>query len=144
MCFVCLFLIMPAPLLAEKMTDHWRLTGYTKYRDAIFADTARPTSPAPGITAAWIKIAPSKRSKYLRFINEYLEKVKKRGHGFKSIEILCEVNCSAQLIRFTRFVYLDNDRSVIHEANEAKPEWFLINEGSIWYPVQKESCTKRK
>lgn len=141
---VCLLMILPSILLAERMTDNWRLTGYTKYRDAVFADMARLSSPAPDTQAIWIKIAPSTRSKYLRFINEYLESVKKLDKKFKSIEILCDVNCSSHLIRFTRFVYLDSNRNVIHEAYEDKPERFLINEGSIWHPVEKEACAKRK
>ena len=141
---VCLLMILPSILLAEKMTDNWRLTGYTKYRDAVFADMARLSSPAPGTTAVWIKIAPSTRSKYLRFINEYLESVKKPDKEFKSIEILCEINCSSHLIRFTTFVYLDKNRNVIHKAYEDKPGRLLINEGSIWHPVEKETCAKRK
>lgn len=138
-----LFLIMPASLFAERMTDNWRLTGYTKYRDAVFADMARLSSPTPGATAVWIKIAPSPKSKYLQFINEYLKAVRKRDRIFKSIEIFCEINCTSHLIRFTKFVYLDNDRNVIHKAYETMPKWLQINHGSIWYPVEKETCTSK-
>lgn len=141
--FVGLSLIMPASLFAERMTDNWQLTGYTKYRDAVFVDRARISSPSPGITAAWIKIAPSKRSPYLQSINEYLRKVRKEEKGFKSIEILCEMSCSTHLIRFTQFVYLDKDRNIIHEAYETGKQRYLIHEGSIWYPVEKEACLKR-
>ena len=141
---VCLLMILPSILFAERMTDNWRLTGYTKYRDPVFADMARLSSPAPGTTAVWIKIAPSARGKYLRFIHEYLASVRKPHKEFKSVEILCEINCSRHLIRFTRFVYLDKNRTVIHKAYEDKPERFLINEGSIWHPVEKEACAKRK
>ena len=141
--FVGVSLIMPASLCAERMTDNWHLTGYTKYRDAVFADAARLSFPAPGITAMWIKIAPSKRSQYLGLINEYLRTVRKEGKGFKSIEILCEINCKTHLIRFTRFVYLDKDRNIIHDAHETGTQRYLINEGSIWYPVEKEACLKR-
>jgi hypothetical protein len=141
---VCLLMILPAILFAEKMTSNWQLTGYTKYRDPVFADMARLRSPAHDTQAIWIKIAPSARSKYLRSINEYLASVRKPHHEFKSVEIFCEINCSRHLIRFTRFVYLDKNRNVIHEANEDKPERFLINGGSIWYPVEKEACAKRK
>ena len=142
--FVGLSVVMPASLFAERMTDNWHLTGYTKYRDAVFADTERLSSPAPGIAAIWIKIAPSKRSQYLRLVNDYLRQVHKEDKGFKSIEILCEINCARHLIRFTKFVYLDSDRNTIHEAYEARPTQYLINEGSIWYPVEKEACSKRK
>lgn len=141
--FVGLSLIMPASLFAERMTDNWHLTGYTKYRDAVFADAARLSSPAPGITAIWIKIAPSKRSQYLGLINECLRTAHKETKRFRSIEILCEIDCAKHLIRFSRFVYLDNDRNTIHEAYEARPAQYLINEGSIWYPVEKEACLKR-
>lgn len=142
--FVCLFWVMPASLFAEKMTGNWRLTGYTKYRDAVFVDLARLSSPVPGITAIWIKIAPSTKSKYSQFIREYLDTVQKRNKGFKSIEILCEINCNGHLIRFTRFVYLDNNRKVIHEAHETRPGWLSINQGSVWYPIEKEACTPGK
>jgi hypothetical protein len=140
----CLFLILPASLFAERRTDPWRLTGYTKYRDAVFADLSRLSSPAPETEAVWIKIAPSTRSKYLQFINEYLEAVGKRNKGFKSIEILCEVNCRSHQIRFTKFVYLDDDRNILHEADETNPRWLQTLQGSIWYPVEKEACAKRK
>ncbi|MEE9913503.1 MAG: hypothetical protein K4571_17460 [Deltaproteobacteria bacterium] len=139
--FISLSLIMPASLLAESMTDNWRLTGYTKYRDAVFADAARLSSPAPGITAVWIKIAPSGKSKYRQFVHDYLTVVKKQNPGFKSIEILCEINCTNHLIRYTKFVYLDSDRNIIHEAYDPGATQFLINQGSIWYPVEKEACT---
>lgn len=141
---VCLYFMFPGGLFAERMTDNWQLTGYTKYRDAIFADMDRLFSPTPGTTAVWIKIAPSVRSKYLQFINEYLQTVKKRDQGFKSIEILCEVNCRGHLIRFTKFVYLDTNRNVIHETYEARPEWMQIHQGSIWYPVEQAACPYKK
>ena len=140
LCLICMCLVAPASLSAEKMTGNWHLTGYTKYRDAIFADTARLSSHAPDATAVWIKIAPSPRSKYLTFINDYLESVSKHDRGFKSIEILCEINCSRHLIRFTRFVYLDNHRNIIHDASETDMTWLQINRGGIWYPVEKEAC----
>ena len=144
LCFVLLTLVIPASLFAERMTDNWRLTGYTRYRDAVFADRDRISEPEPGITAVWIKIAPSQRSKYLLSVNDYLATVKKRNKGFKSIEILCEINCSSHWIRFTRFIYLDNKRNIIHKAYDARPEWFLISQGNIWYPVEKEACRKNK
>jgi hypothetical protein len=137
---VCLCLAAPAQIFAEKMTDNWKLTGYTKYRDAVFADRARLTSPASGITAVWIKIAPSPKSKYYKLIHEYLDNIRKWNPGFKSIEIQCEINCSGNLIRFTKFVYLDVNRRVIHESRETRPEWMQINPSSIWYPVEKEAC----
>jgi len=137
---VCLLAIPSSPILAERMTDNWKLTGYTRYRDAVFADIARLSSPAPGTTAVWIKIAPSAKSRYLQTINEYLQSVKKQNQGFKSIEILCEVNCSGHLIRFMKFVYLDSDRNVIHETYEGRPVWMPINPGGIWFPVEKTAC----
>lgn len=142
--FVCFFFIEPATLFAERMTDNWLLTGYTKYRDAVFVDRARLSSPSPDAANVWIKIAPSQRSQYLKFINEYLRTVRKEGKGFKSVEILCEINCRTHLIRYTRFVYLDKDRNIIHEAYETGQQRYLIHEGSVWYPVEKEACLTRK
>jgi len=134
--------IIPGSMMAEKMTDNWRLAGYTKYRDAVFVDKDRLVSPAPGIRAAWIKIAPSSKSAYSRLIHEYLSAVKKSGKRFKSVEILCEISCSGHRIRFTRFVYLETDRKLIHESTETRPEWMQIVQGSLWYQVEKEACTE--
>ena len=141
---VCLFLIMPATLSAEKMTGTWRITGYTKYRDAVFADISRIAIPTPETKSIWVKIAPSSRSQYLRLINEYLQTVNKSDKGFSSIEILCEINCASHLIRFTKFVYLDNARNIIHQADATSPIWLLILQGNIWYNVEKEACGKGK
>jgi hypothetical protein len=140
----CLFLITPAPLMAERMTDNWRITGYTKYRDAVFADISRLASPTPGTKSIWVKIAPANKSQYFRMINEYLQTVNKSDKGFRSIEILCEFNCPSHLIRFTRFVYFDPAGSVFHEAYETNLTWLLILQGSIWYNVEKEACMERK
>lgn len=141
---VCLLMVAPLTILAERMTDNWKLTGYTKYRDAVFADMARLSSPAPDTKAVWIKIAPSKRSKYLQAVNEYLESVNKNAQGFRSVEILCEVHCAGHLIRFMKFVYLDDGRNTICETYEARPVWMQINQGSIWYPVEKAACATKK
>jgi hypothetical protein len=141
---VCLFLITPAPLCAEKMTDNWRLTGYTKYRDAVFADISQLASPTSDTKSIWVKIAPANKSQYFRMINDYLQTVNKSDKGFRSIEILCEINCPSHLIRFTRFVYFDQTGSAFHEAYETNLAWLLILQGNIWYNVKKEACTERK
>ena len=135
---------MPALLSAEKMTDKWRLTGYTKYRDAVFADISRLTSPTSGTKAIWIKIAPANKSQYFQIINEYLQTINKSDKGFRSIEILCEINCASHLIRFMKFVYFDNSGKIIHEIDETNLGWLTIIQGNIWYNVEKEACTERK
>ena len=140
----CLFFLIPTTVSAEKMTANWRITGYTKYRDAIFADISRLSAPTPETKSIWVKIAPSSRSQYLRLINEYLQTVNKSDKGFSSIEILCEINCANHLIRFTKFVYLDNSRNIIHEVDATNPMWLLILQGNIWYNVEKEACGERK
>jgi len=140
---VCLTLMIPETIFAERMTDNWKLTGYTKYRDAVFADMARLSSPAPDVAAVWIKIAPSRRSKYLQAVHEYLVSVKKNDESFRSVEILCEVNCAGHVIRFMKFVYLDGNRNIIHETGETAPVWMKINRGGIWYPVEKAACADR-
>lgn len=144
--FIAAFFLMitSSPLFAEKMTDNWRVTGYTKYRDAVFADIARLTSPTPDTKAIWVKISPAKKSQYLQLINEYLEKVNKSGKGFRSIEILCEINCSRHLIRFVKFAYFDNSGNIIHVADETNLQWFSILQGNIWFNVEKEACAERK
>jgi hypothetical protein len=137
---VCLFLMNPAQLLAEKMTDNWRITGYTKYRDAVFADISRLASPAPDTKSIWVKIAPTNKSQYFLMINEYLQTVGKSDKGFRSIEILCEINCATHLIRFTKFAYFDNSGNIIHEVDETNLIWLAIIQGNIWFNVEKEAC----
>jgi hypothetical protein len=141
---LCLFLIKPAPLWAEKMTDTWRITGYTKYRDAVFADISRITTNATGTKFIWVKIAPANKSQYFLMINEYLQTVNKSDRGFRSIEILCEIYCQRHLIRFTKFVYCDNAKNIIHEVDETNLGWLSILQGNIWYNVEKETCLERK
>ena len=130
--------------MAKRITDNWRLTGYTKYRDAVFADISRLASPTPDTKSIWVKIAPANKSQYFRIINEYLQTVNKSDKGFRSIEILCEINCPSHLIRFTRFVYFDQTGSAFHEAYETNLTWLLILQGNIWYNVEKEACTEIK
>jgi hypothetical protein len=141
---VCLFLIIPAQLLAEKITDKWRITGYTKYRDAVFADISRLASPTPDTKSIWVKIAPANKSQYFLMINKYLQTVGKSDKGFRSIEILCEINCAGHLIRFTKFVYFDNSGNIIHEAVETDLVWLSIIQGNIWFNVEKEACGEQK
>ncbi len=138
----CLLLIMPTMLSAETMMDKWRITGYTKYRDAVFADISRIASPSSATKLIWVKLAPANKSQYLRMINEYLQTVNKNDKGFRAIEILCEINCANHLIRFKRFVYFDISGNIIHQADENTPSWFLVFQGNIWYNVEKEACAK--
>ena len=138
--YVCLILLLPAALFAEKMTANWHLAGYTRHRDAVFTDRARRQSPAPDIEAIWIKIAPSQKSKYRKHIRQYLEDVRRPAGRFNSIEILCEIDCAEYLIRFTRYVYLDNERNILHEAGDPRSPWLRINRGSLWHPIYKEAC----
>lgn len=138
--FVFLLTAVPPEIFAERMTDNWKLTGYTRYRDAVFADMARLSSSSPGKTTAWIKIAPSKRSNYRQVIYDYLASVNKQSRGFKSIEILCEIDCAGHHLRFLNFVYLDDNRNMIHETAEANRIWMQIRQGGIWHPVEKAVC----
>ena len=131
---------MLIPLGAQTGNEDWRVAGYTRYRDAVFADSSRISSPAADVRAIWIKIAPSAKSRYVLMVNEYLASVNKSQKGFKSFEILCEINCPRQLIRFARFVYFDNRGKIIHEADDEKAVWLGIQTGDIWDKVQKEAC----
>lgn len=139
-CVISLFLLAETSLAAEKMTDNWRITGYTKYRDAVFTDTSRLRTSAPEITEAWIKITPAQKSKYRQYIREYLAAVRKNDNEFHSIEFLSEINCSRHLIRFTKFVYFNRSGKIIHQASEADLKWYAVEQGSVWYSVAKEIC----
>lgn len=140
--FAILFVVIPAWLFAERMSDNWRLTGYTKYRDAVFVDLNRISRPAPDLTEVWIKIAPSGKSRYRQFVAQYLQSVKKWNPRWKSLEILCEINCSGNLIRFAEFAYLDDGGNLLHKTRDGKAPWFRINPGSTWHWVEQEACSK--
>ena len=140
--FAILFLVMPAWLFAERMTDNWRLTGYTKYRDAVFADRDRISQSAPDRTAVWIRIAPSGKSRYRQFVAQYLQSVKKWNPRWKSLEILCEIKCSGNLIRFAEFAYLDDGGKLLHKTRDVHAQWLRINLGSTWHWLEQETCSK--
>jgi hypothetical protein len=128
--------------LVEGASGPWRLTGFTKYRDGLFADTSRISHPSEATTAIWVRIAPSAKSRYLKTINDYLESVNKGGRGFKYIEILCEFNCSTDGLRFLKFVYLNKSEGTIHTADESRPYWFYVPPGNLWGNVEKLACGK--
>jgi hypothetical protein len=137
-----LLLVLMGSTLVEGASGSWRLTGFTKYRDGLFADTGRISHPSEATTAIWVRIAPSAKSKYLTTVNDYLESVGKGGQGFKYIEILCEFNCSTDSIRFLKFVYLNKSGWTIHTADESGPSWFHIPPGNLWGSVEKLACGK--
>ncbi len=137
-----LLLVLMGPTLVEGASGPWRLTGFTKYRDGLFADTGRISHPSETTTTIWVRIAPSAKSRYLTIVNDYLESVSKGGRGFKYIEILCEFNCSTDSIRFLKFVYLNKSEGTIHTADESRPSWFYIPPGNLWGSVEKLACGK--
>jgi hypothetical protein len=137
-----LLLITAHIAVAEQSAGPWRLTGFTKYRDGLFADTSRLSRPSPETAMIWVRLAPSVRSKYLKMINDYLVSVKKSGRGFKFIEIQCEFNCPANRLRFLKFVYLDKTGKTIHAVDESSPSWFYIPPGNLWGNVEKLACEK--
>jgi len=137
-----LLLIASQTVFAEQAAGPWRLTGYTKYRDGLFADTSRLSRPSPETAMIWVRLAPSARSQYLRMINDYLVSIRKSGRGFKFIEIQCEFNCPADRLRFLKFVYLDKTGKTIHAVDESRPAWFYIPQGNLWGNVEKLACEK--
>ena len=137
------FLLMALPAFAEQPAGQWRLTGFTKYRDGLFADMSRLSHASPETAKIWVRIAPSARSRYLQSINDYLDSAGKGGRGFKFIEILCEFNCTGDKVRFLSFAYLDKAGRAIHAADEPRPAGFYIPPGNLWGNVEKAACGKQ-
>jgi hypothetical protein len=138
-----ILLLAATAAFAEQPAGQWRLTGFTKYRDGLFADMSRLSHPSPETARIWVRIAPSARSKYLQSINDYLNSAGKAGRGFKFIEILCEFNCTEDKVRFLSFAYLDKSGRAIHAADEPGPSWFYIPPGNLWGNVEKAACEKQ-
>jgi hypothetical protein len=125
---------------AQQKEKRWTLAGFTKHQDGVFVDGERRSSPSPGLTGVWIRVAPREKSPYMAEIRGYLVSAGKDPRAFRAIEILCEYDCAGNRVRFLRYVYLARSWKPLHEASEAAPPWHTVLPGSIWDKVRKPVC----
>ncbi|MCG6535117.1 MAG: hypothetical protein L7F78_10570 [Syntrophales bacterium LBB04] len=128
------------PAYAQAGKEQWILVGFTKYRDAVYIEKKSVSHPSPDIARVWSLIAPSEKSKYRQEVKGELKKLKKSSKGLKYIEILNEIECKANRIRFLMIVYFNAEGSTIHSAASADQEWKIINPGSLWQNIQSAAC----
>ncbi|MGO9213370.1 MAG: surface-adhesin E family protein [Syntrophales bacterium] len=69
-----------------------------------------------------------------------LKKLKKSAKGLKYTEILNEIECRGNKIRFLQIFYFNAERSIIHSAPSADQEWKMIYSGSLWQNMQSAVC----
>ena len=128
------------PVCAQAGKEQWVFVGFTKYRDALYIEKKSVSHPSPDIARIWSLIAPSEKSKYRQEVKGELKKLKKSAKGLKYIEILNEIECRGNRIRFLQIVYFNAEGSIIHSAISGDQEWKIINSGSLWQNIQSAAC----
>jgi hypothetical protein len=139
--FVCASFFLGATLVyAQGGKEQWTFVGFTKYRDALYIEKKSVSYSSPDIAWVWSLIAPSEKSKYRQEVKGELKKLKKSAKGLKYIEILNEIECRGNRIRFLQIVHFNADGSIIHAAASADQEWKRIYSGSLWQNMQSAAC----
>ena len=138
--FIGASLLGATPVCAQAGKEQWILVGFTKYRDALYIEKKSVSYPSPDIAWVWSLIAPSEKSKYRQEVKGELKKLKKSAKGLKYIEILNEIECRGNRIRFLQIVYFNAEGSIIHSAISGDQEWKIINSGSLWQNIHSAAC----
>ena len=138
--FVCMSFFEATPVCAQAGKEQWTFVGFTKYRDALYIEKKGIFYPSPDIAMVWSLIAPSEKSKYRQEVKGELKKLKKSAKGLKYTEILNEIECRGNRIRFLQIVYFNAQGSIIHSAASADQEWKIIYSGSLWQNIQSAAC----
>jgi hypothetical protein len=138
--FICVSFLGATPVCAQTGKEQWIFVGFTKYRDALYIEKKSISHPSPDNAWVWSLIAPSEKSKYREEVKGELRKLKKSAKGLKYTEILNEIECRGNRIRFLQIVYFDAEGSIIHLAASADQEWKIIYSGSLWQNIQSAAC----
>ena len=140
LCLMCISFSWITSVYAEARKEKWTFMGFTKYRDALYIEMNSISHPFPNIVWVWSFIAPSEKSKYLQQIKKEVEKSKKSTGGLKSTEILNEIDCAKNRIRYGQIVYLTIGGTIIHSADNPDSEWKDIYPGSLWQNMRNAVC----
>jgi hypothetical protein len=138
--FVAVFFLGASPVYTQGGKEQWIFVGFTKYRDALYIEKKSVSHSSPDIAWVWSLIAPSKKSKYRQEVKGELRKLKKSAKGLKYTEILNEIDCRGNRIRFLQIVHFNAEGSIIHSAASADQEWKIIYPGSLWQNMQSAVC----
>jgi hypothetical protein len=130
------------PAWVEAQNEKWVFVGFTKYRDAVFMDMNRVSHLPDQRTQVWSRITPSVQSKYFRQIQKDLKNARKDYGEFKYIEILNEVDCQNNQVRYLKVIYYGKSRLAIHATRDENPSWKPIHPGSLWDALQGAVCRK--
>ena len=143
-CLILFFIIASflgaAPACAQAGKEQWIFVGFTKYRDALYIEKNSVSYPSPDIARVWSLVAPSEKSKYRQEVKGELKKLRKSAKGLKYAEILNEIECRGNRIRFLQIFYFNAEGSIIHSAASADYEWKIIYPGSLWQNMQGAVC----
>jgi hypothetical protein len=138
--FIIASFLGAVPACAQAGKEQWIFVGFTKYRDALYIENNSVSYPSPDIARVWSMIAPSEKSKYREEVKGELKKLKQSAKGLKYTEILNEIECRGNRIRFLQIVHLTAEGAIIHSAASADYEWKMINSGSLWQHMQSAAC----
>lgn len=127
---------------AQSGEEKWTFAGFTKYRDAIFINKNNISYQSHDTARVWAKIAPSEKSKYYREIKRELKKSKKSSKGFKYTELLTDIDCAGNRIRYLQIIYFNTEGTVIYATSHTETAWKKIHPGSLWENIQKTVCNK--
>jgi hypothetical protein len=125
---------------AQAGKEQWIFVGFTKYRDALYIEKKSVSYLSPDIARVWSMIAPSEKSKYRQEVKRELKKLKKSAKGLKCTEILNEIECRGNRIRFLQIVHFNAEGSIINSAASTDQEWKIIYPGSLWQNMQSAAC----
>lgn len=137
---VCASFLGTTCMCAEAGNEQWIFVGFTKYRDALYIEKKSVSYPSPDTARVWSMIAPSEKSKYREEVKGELKKLKKSAKGLKYIEILNEIECRGNRIRFLQIVYFNAEGSIIDSVPSADYDWKTIYPGSLWQNIQSAGC----
>jgi len=134
--------IISTGLHAGGNEQDWTLTGFTKYRDAIFLHNKSTSYLLDNRVRAWIIIEPSVKSKYLREAQGELKKAGRPSKDLRYIEILNQIDCAGNQIHQEKILYLNGNGGTIFFISHAVPKWKAIDRTNIWFGLLKKVCNK--
>jgi len=141
--FAILQAAVPLPAAGGPEGTSWVFVGFTKYRDAVYLDESRLVRKSAESVAAVCRIAPSQKSRYFKQVLAELRKAKKSSTGFRYVEILSEVGCRENALRFLGVTYFSIHGEILHAKQEPAAPWTPVQPGSLWDALRKNACGRK-
>lgn len=142
MCVISLLMLFSVTILhpASSSDNPWILLGFTKYRDAVFMN--RNTTSSLHTVQVVARIAPFKKSRYLEKIKEDLKKLGKPVAEYHHSEILSEIDCNNNKIRYLQVNHYTRENIPLHSISDENATWKSIPSDSLWENMKRNVCTK--